>query len=257
MDSQLKKTHLEVPVQGAILRGYLDEPAAPEPHPLLIMFHGFTGDCTEAKFLLTRLARHLAGAGIACLRLSFQGSGESDGDFERTSCLGQAREGEAILDFARTLPAVDASRIALLGMSMGGCAAALLARDRQEHLKGLILLAPAFRYVEKYRARYGADGFYWHGNLKVGRNFLEDGLTSDFKGALQALRIPVAFFHGTEDTSVVPDVSREYSTYPEDAELTLIEGTDHAFDTRQGFAELQNGVESAAKRMLNLNQSKS
>ena len=250
MEQANKKTHLEVLINGTILRGYLDEPGQPGPHPLLIMFHGFTGDCTETKFLLTRLAKGLAEQGIASLRLSFKGSGESDGDFYDTSCLGQAMEGKAILDFAETLPGIDHDRIALLGMSLGGFVATLVAKDRQEELKGLILLAPAFRYVEKFRAVYQQTDHYWHGNLKVGRSFLEDGLSADFKGALQSLLIPVYFFHGTQDSSVDPGVSQEFSRYPKDSELTLIEGTDHGFDTKEGYLELKHGVESAACRML-------
>lgn len=250
MEQATKKTHLEVLINETMLRGYLDEPGQPGPHPLLIMFHGFTGDCTETKFLLTRLAKGLAEQGIASLRLSFKGSGESDGDFYDTACLEQAMEGKAILDFARTMPGIDQERIALLGMSLGGCVATLVANDRQAELKGLILLAPAFRYVEKFRTVYQEADHYWHGNLKVGRSFLEDGLNADFKGALRSLRIPVCFFQGTQDTSVDPGVSQEFSAYPKDSELTLIEGTDHGFDTKAGYLELKRGVESAACRML-------
>lgn len=245
------KTPIEVLINGSMLRGYLDRPDTPGPHPLLIMFHGFTGDATEAKFLLSRLAKGLTHLGIASLRLSFSGSGESDGDFYDTSCLRQAREGEAILDFARSLPEVDTSRIALLGMSMGGCASTLVAGSRQDQLKGLILLAPAFRYVEKFRTVYQEADHFWHGNLKVGRSFLEDGLDADFKAALRSLLVPVCFFHGTQDTSVDPQVSQEFSGYSKHHELTFIAGTDHGFDTKEGYLELKHGVESAACRMLN------
>lgn len=253
MTDQLMKTHIELPYRGNILRGYLDQPAPSgleQPQPLIIMFHGFTADCTETKFFFTRLSKILAGQGIASLRLSFTGSGESDGDFVNTSCLRQAEEAEAILDFALNLPGVDPRRIALLGMSMGGCSAALLARKRQNSLKGLILLAPAFRYVEKYRANYERSDFYWHGNLKVGRAFFDDALTADFRGALEALTIPVRFFHGTRDTSVSPEVSREFSQYAMDSRLTLIEGTNHIFDTREGFEKLSLGVALASLEML-------
>lgn len=244
------KTHLEVLINGTMLRGYLDRPQTPGPHPLLIMFHGFTGDATESKFLLTRLAKGLTGQGIASLRLSFAGSGESDGDFYDTSCLKQAQEGEAILDFARSLPDVDVGRIALLGMSLGGCVATLVAGTREDQLKGLILLAPAFRYVEKYQKLYQTHDFFWHGNLQVGRSFLDDALGTDFKKILQTLTIPVRFFHGTGDKSVEPAVSQEFSTYPKDSELTLIEATDHGFDTKAGYLELSQGLESAVRQIL-------
>lgn len=236
------KEHIELILEGKTLRGYLDTPAGEGPHPLVIFFHGFTGDCTEKKFLFPRLADLLAGAGIASLRLSFLGSGESDGEFQAVSLNDQARQGRVILELARNHPAIDPERIALLGMSMGGCVAAMLAAERQQDLCGLILLAPAFRYAEKYRSRYGRDNIYWHGSLPVGRTFLEDAVSADFKSLLQELRIPVRFFHGTADTSVPPAVSMEFSSYPADSSLTLIDGTDHGFDTRTGFDELARGV---------------
>ena len=135
-------------------------------------------------------------------------------------------------------------------MSLGGCVATLVANDRQAELKGLILLAPAFRYVEKFRTVYQQADHYWHGNLKVGRSFLEDGLSADFKGALRSLLIPVCFFHGTNDTSVDPQVSQEFSEYSKNSELTMIEGTDHGFDTKEGYLELKRSIESIACRIL-------
>lgn len=244
------KRHIELTAGEHTLRGYLDLPKGEGPHPLLIMFHGFTGDCTEHKFLLTRLAGELKEHGTASLRLSFSGSGESDGDFFDTSCLTQAKEGRAILDFARNLQGIDAARIGLLGMSMGGCSGVLVAKERPADVKCLILLAPAFRYVEKYRQRYDEDGVLWHGNLRVGRQFLEDGLKADLKGALMELKIPVCFFHGTNDTSVDPEVSKEFLRYAQTGRLTLIEGADHGFDTKEGIKELFSGVCAAAREFL-------
>lgn len=249
---ETKKTHQEVAVAGTVLRGYLDEPLHGGPHPLVIMFHGITGDATEANFLFSRLARHLATIGIACLRLSFSGSGESDGDFSETTCLDQARQGSAILDYARDLPGIDARRIALLGMSMGGLAAALVASRRQAQLRGLILLGPAFRYAEKYRALTDNGDFFWVGNLKVGRKFVDDAVATDFKGLLESLTLPVHFFHGTADTTVDPAVSLEFSRVPPRSALTLIQGTDHTFATPEGFEELLQGVEPSLREWLDL-----
>lgn len=56
------------------------------------------------------------------------------------------------------------------------------------------------------------------------------------------MKVSVRFFHGTADTSVSTAVSMEFSKDPLDSSLTLIDGKDHAFDTRTGFDELARGV---------------
>ena len=244
------KTHIELDYQGETLRGYLDTPAGEGPHPLVIMLHGFTGDCTEKKYLLARLARELGGHGVASLRLSFRGCGESDGDPAAVSCRDQASQTRAILAFSRTLPGIDPSRIILLGMSMGGAAAALAAPGIQAQLRGLILLAPAFRYAEKYRHRYDATGLFWHGNLPVGRAFLEDARPEAFRAALEELTIPVHFFHGTEDTSVLPAVSMEFVGFAREGRLFLIDGGDHGFDSRDSLEELFRGILISVSQFL-------
>lgn len=244
------KKHIELDYRGEILRGYLDRPHSSGMHPLVIMYHGFTGDCTEKNFLLTRLAKELAGQGIASLRMSFRGSGESDGDFIDTACLDQAAQAKAILRYAQAIPGIDGGRIALLGMSMGSCAALLAARDHQADLKGLILLAPAFRYAEKYRHCFDETGICWHGNLPVSRRFLEEADPETFRAALEDLALPVHFFHGTLDTSVPPVVSLEFREHARAGSLTLIEGTDHGFNTPAGFRQLAEGVTKTAARLL-------
>ncbi|KAF5067333.1 2-succinyl-6-hydroxy-2,4-cyclohexadiene-1-carboxylate synthase [anaerobic digester metagenome] len=245
------KRHIELTMPGGTLRGYLDLPEGSGPHPAVVAFHGFTGDCTEHKFLLARLGRHLAASGIAVLRLSFLGSGESDGEFYDTALSDQARQGERILDWARSQAAIDPDRMLLLGMSMGGCVATLVAQRRQSDLRGLILLAPAFRYAEKYRERYDESGTLWHGNLAVGRAFLDECLACDFAALLSDLKLPVRFFHGSADASVPLAVSEEFVRWPQDARLTRLPGTDHGFDTPLGITGLFAGVESAARELLN------
>lgn len=246
------KTHIELDYQGETLRGYLDTPSEEGPHPLVIMFHGFTGDCTEKKYLLTRLAGELASHGIASQRLSFRGCGESDGDHTAVSCRNQADQIKAILTFSRSLPNVDPDRIILLGMSMGGAAATLAAAGLQDQLRGLILLAPAFRYADKFRHRYDETGIFWHGNLPVGRAFLEDARPEAFRAALKEITIPVHFFHGTNDTSVLPAVSMEFVSFTREGRLFLIEGGDHGFDSRDSLRELFQGIHTSVSQFLTI-----
>ena len=95
--------------------------------PFVILFHGFCDDRNEINFVHTELSRRLCQEGIASVRFDFAGSGESDGRFEDMTVSGEVADGLAILDYVRGLDFVDKSRVAIHGLSMGGCVASMVA----------------------------------------------------------------------------------------------------------------------------------
>lgn len=124
------------------LVGMLHLPAErTEPVPAVLMLHGFTGNKAETHFFYTRLARQLATQGIAALRFDFAGSGDSQGEFADMTILTELADARAALDFLRHRPEVDANNIGLLGFSLGGCVAVLLASEKPA-LKTVVLWVP-------------------------------------------------------------------------------------------------------------------
>ena len=111
--------------------------------PAIILFHGFTANRCEFGFSFVRLAKRLETAGIAVYRFDFMGSGESDGDFSDMSVSTELEDAHAILNYVRSLEYIDSKRIGVLGMSMGGCVASLLAGLRPHDIQSLCLWAPA------------------------------------------------------------------------------------------------------------------
>lgn len=95
--------------------------------PFVILFHGFCDDRNEINFVHTELSRRLCERGIASVRFDFAGSGDSDGRFEDMTVSSEVEDGLAILDYVKSLDFVDQSRIAIHGLSMGGCVASMVA----------------------------------------------------------------------------------------------------------------------------------
>lgn len=108
---------VEIPYEGTVLRGYLYPAPGPEPKPILLMHNGFDGSSEELHFIGAA-----AGAAHGYHVLTFDGPGQPSA-IHRDG-LPFRPDWEAVVgpvvDFAEALPGVDADRIALFGLSLGG-----------------------------------------------------------------------------------------------------------------------------------------
>jgi dienelactone hydrolase len=108
---------LPPPDTGDPASAFTDPPEPDARPPAVILAHGVSSDRAN----LSALARHLAGAGFAALTLDLRGHGENRNPYPagrgRADFL--APDFAAAVDFLRTSPLVDGSRIAVLGHSMG------------------------------------------------------------------------------------------------------------------------------------------
>ncbi|MDQ7804941.1 alpha/beta hydrolase [Amycolatopsis sp. A133] len=108
---------IEIPYDGTVLSGYFYRAPGDGPKPLLLMHNGFDGSAEELHYL---------GAATGAERgyhvLTFDGPGQPSA--VRRAKLVFRPDWEhvvtPVVDFARALPGVDPSRIALLGVSLGG-----------------------------------------------------------------------------------------------------------------------------------------
>ncbi|CAN5226072.1 alpha/beta fold hydrolase [soil metagenome] len=98
--------------------------------PAVVLAHGF-GLVREAR--LDAYAERFAAAGLAALVFDYRHFGASAGDPRQLLDIGrQLTDWRAAIAFVRTLPGVDAERVALWGTSFsGGHVAALAAADRR------------------------------------------------------------------------------------------------------------------------------
>jgi dienelactone hydrolase len=113
--------YLPPPASGDATSAFTQAPEPGERPPAVILAHGFSSDRAN----LSALARRLAGSGFAVLTPDLRGHGENRNRFPvgrgRADFL--AADFAAAVDFLRTTPLVDGSRIAVAGHSMGAGAA--------------------------------------------------------------------------------------------------------------------------------------
>jgi uncharacterized protein len=195
--------------KGEMVCGTLNLPAGRGRCPAVVYCHGFTADRNETRFLFARLARRLETAGIASLRIDFRGSGESGGRFEEMTPLEEVSDARAAIARLRADKRIDPGRVGIVGMSLGGLVAALVA-GKEPGLKSVVLwgaiarpakvvegLAPkgAQREMEKH-------GFVDMGGLAVGRAFWQVARNLNPPAELAKSRAPVLIIHGTGDKTV-------------------------------------------------------
>lgn len=125
---------------GHTLRGIATVPDTAVKQPSVLMLHGFGGSASGHKYLNTKLARHLAAYGIACVRFDFYGCGESDGEFEDMTFDGLYEDAQDMFAWMAAQDWTDEGQLFLSGQSMGGYVAASIAPTIQPH--GLLLLCP-------------------------------------------------------------------------------------------------------------------
>ncbi|HOK57323.1 MAG TPA: alpha/beta hydrolase [bacterium] len=97
--------------------------------PVVVLFHGFTGQKSESHFIFTRLARLLCKEKISVLRFDFMGSGDSEGEFSDMTLYTEMKDGENALRYIKELENVNKEKIGILGLSMGAVTASYIASE--------------------------------------------------------------------------------------------------------------------------------
>ena len=220
---------------GIRLSAVLERPTD-GPCPLVIFLHGFTS-CKEKPHNIASCAA-MREAGCATLRVDLYGHGESGGEFRRHTLYKWIANTLAVIDYAKGLDFV--TDIFLSGHSQGGLTAALAAGMEPDHVKGLILRAPAFMIPEC--ARNGnmlgrcfdplhiPDTVEVIEGLTLDGNYIRVAQTIHVEDAIGRFPGPVLLIHGDEDDVVplqsVVEAARRYRQ----CRLEVIPGETHHFD---------------------------
>lgn len=230
------EAHLQISTNKVI--AYHTSPAKGESATLpgLIFLGGFKSDMsgTKAVWLHDWAKRH----GRAFLRFDYRGHGRSSARFQ-DGCIGDWAD-----DAAQVLNRLTDGPQILIGSSMGGWIALLLARRFPERIAGLIGIAAApdftedgiaARLTDAQRAELQARGQiavpsqYSEDPYVLTRHLIEEGRNHLVLRAPLALDCPVRLLHGTADPDVAPSVSHRLLDHMDcaDARLTLIKDGDH------------------------------
>ncbi|MDB5316241.1 MAG: hydrolase [Rhodospirillales bacterium] len=212
--------------------------------PGVVFLGGFRSDMTGDK--AAALDAFCAERSTPFLRLDYSGHGASAGRFE-DGCVGDWRD-----DAAHLIAQLTSGRQVLIGSSMGGWIALLLAR--QATPQALIGIAPAPDFTqalmwpafsEAQRATILRDGVLelpsaYGAPTPITRRLIEDGRRNLVLDAPMALACPVRLLQGLADPDVPWGHAVRLAQHLDapDLRLTLIKNGDHRLSRPQDMSLL-------------------
>ena len=206
----------------------------------VVFLGGFKSDMegSKAQFLQSWAEKH----GHAFLRFDYSGHGQSSGEFT-DGCIGDWAQ-----DAREIVAALTSGPQIIVGSSMGGWMALLLARSSHKRFAAFIGIAAAPDFTEDsmwegfdagQRAALMAEGQiglpseYEDSPYIITRRLIEDGRKHLVLRTPLDLPFPVRLLHGTADASVRQSVPLRLLAHAtgDDIRLTFVKGADHRFST--------------------------
>lgn len=205
--------------------------------PGIIFLSGFRSDMSGNKAV--SLEKWARAHGRAYVRFDYRGHGLSSGVFTELAI------GDWASDAARILEMVNGPQI-LVGSSMGGWIALLLAQRCPERIAGLIGVAAAPDFTEDLMWANLSDAtrraLLEHGQINlpseydndpypITRKLIENGRENLVLGSTMSMAFPVRLLHGTADKDVPVSVALRIMEQSDcqDVRVTLVKDADHRF----------------------------
>ena len=224
--------------------------------PTVVWLGGFRSDMsgTKAEALAAWAAREKRGF----LRFDYSGHGESSGDFAEGT-IGRWRD-----DALAVVDRLTQGPLVLVGSSMGGWIACLVALARPERVAGMVLIAPAADFTEalmwpsfppEVRQAIERDGRWLQPSdygepYPITRELIEDGRRWSILPGPVPITGPVRILQGRED----PDVPWRHALKlvealeSRDVGFTLIKDGDHRLSRPQDLGRLTAALDELLKQ---------
>ena len=209
--------------------------------PTVVFLPGFRSDMTGDK--ASALAAFCAERGQAMLRFDYSGNGASGGRFE-DGTIGRWTD-----DALAAIDRLTQGGLILVGSSMGGWIALLVALARPERIASLIGIAAAPDFTETLmweamtfaeRATLMRDGVLhvpsvYGDPYPVTRALIEDGRGRLLLGGLIEIECPVRLLHGQRDPDVPWEIALRIAerVVSDDVRTILVKDGDHRLSRRR------------------------
>lgn len=223
--------------------------------PGVLFLGGFRSDMTGGKAVaLEGWARR---AGHAFVRFDYQGHGVSSGAWEDCTIGLWLDDALAVLDACTQGPQI------LVGSSMGGWIATLVALARPDRVAGLVCVAPAPDFTERLiwdrlspgqrrdlldMGSFLQPSAYDPAGYRITRRLVEEGRAHLLLGRPIAVGCPVRLLHGQRDADVPWTLSLDLARDLEaaDVRVTLVKDGDHRLSRPRDIALLLRTVSDLA-----------
>ncbi len=239
---------------GHTLDGAIEGPEG-EVKGYAVFAHCFT--CGKDIAAAARIARALAGHGIAVLRFDFTGLGNSDGDFANTDFSSNVGDLVAAADALRRRHGAPAL---LIGHSLGG-AAVLAAAGKIDEVRGVVTIAAPSEpsHVAKLlkdsretiEEKGAAEVDLAGRTFTIRKQFLEDIEEHTLADCIMNLRRALMIMHSPTDTVVgIDNARRIFETARHPKSFISLDQADHLLGKRQDSEFVAAVIAAWGERLL-------
>ncbi|GAB4517070.1 MAG: alpha/beta hydrolase [Parvularculaceae bacterium] len=226
--------------------------------PGLVWLGGFRSDMRggKANFVWSKAIAD----GRSCLRFDYSGHGESSGEFDEGTISSWTSDAEFMLDSKTDGPQI------LIGSSMGGWIAGLLALRRPERVAGLVLIAPAPDFTSELMApqfsaaerealeaegKISLPSEYSDEPAVITRALIEDGARNRILSQNIPVAGPVRILQGMADPDVPWRHGLRMAEIVESADVAavLVKHGDHRLSDEDNLSRLAALIDEVAARI--------
>jgi dienelactone hydrolase len=214
---------VEIPFEGSRLVGVLRVPAGEGPHPVVIMLSGLDSAKEELRATEdTFLARGLA-------TFAVDGPGQGEAEYDLPIRGDWSAPGIAIADAVSALPDVDADRLGLWGVSLGGYYAPRVAAALGDRVRACVALAGPYNF-----------GDCWDGLPALTRQTFQVrsgaadeaeahriASTLGLEGQVRSITAPLLVVFGRKDRLIPWQHAERLASEAADVELLMLEEGNH------------------------------
>lgn len=219
-------------------------------YPAIILSHGYNGSHSD----FSKECIYFAQNGYVAYAFDFCGgsvNSKSSGKSTDMTVFTEKEDLLAVFDYISTMDGVLSDKVYLFGGSQGGFVTALIAEERADKVKAVVLYYPALNIPDDWRKNYATEADipeivdFW--GLQLGKNFfmsIRDFYTFDNIGKYEG---NVLIIHGDKDNIVPLNFSEKAVKTYKNAELIVLPGEGHGYSVNGGKAAMEKALEFIRK----------